>query len=135
MTPTPAVAEHAARILIVDDERPNRDLLEAMLKPEGFQILTAVTGEEALALVAQQPPDLILLDAMMPGMDGYHVATQLKSTPATEHIPIIMITALDSRDARMLGMSAGVDRFLAKPVDRAELCERVKALLGPGSRG
>jgi DNA-binding response OmpR family regulator len=82
-------------------------------------------------MVAQQPPDLILLDAMMPGMDGYHVATQLKSTPATEHIPIIMITALDSRDARMLGMSAGVDRFLAKPVDRIELRERVKALLGP----
>jgi DNA-binding response OmpR family regulator len=129
MKPIPDVADHRACILIVDDERQNRDLLEAMLKPEGFYLLTAASGEEALAMVAKQPPDLILLDAMMPGMDGYHVAAKLKSTPATKHIPIIMVTALDSRDARMHGMSAGVERFLTKPVDRTELYDRVRALL------
>lgn len=122
-----------ARILIVDDDRQNRDVLQVMLNPEGYQVLTAATGEEALAMAAAQLPDVILLDVMMPTMNGYQVATKLKSTPATERIPIILVTALDNRDARMLGMSAGVDRFLTKPVDRAELCERVRDLLA--SRG
>jgi two-component system cell cycle response regulator len=119
-----------ARILIVDDERKNRDLLEVMLQPEGYAVLTAATGEEALAVAAAQSPDIILLDVMMPNMNGYEVATKLKSTPASARIPIILVTALYSRDARMLGMSAGVDRFITKPVDRAELCERVRDLLG-----
>ena len=122
-----------ARVLIVDDDRQNRDVLQVMLGPEGYQVLTASTGEEALAVAAAQLPDVILLDVMMPAMNGYQVATKLKSTPATERIPIILVTALDNRDARMLGMSAGVDRFLSKPVDRTELCERVRDLLPPRS--
>ncbi len=100
-----------------------------MLAPEGFHLLTAASGEEALAMVAQQPPDLILLDIMMPGMDGYQVAAKIKGDLATKSIPVIMVTALDDRSARMLGLSAGAEDFLSKPVDRAELCVRVRNLL------
>ena len=116
------------RVLIVDDERHNRQLLEVMLTPEGFHLLTASSGEEALAMVAEQPPDLILLDIMMPGMDGYQVAQQIKGNLATKNIPVIMVTALDDRKARMLGLSAGAEDFLTKPVDRAELSVRVRNL-------
>ena len=80
-------------------------------------------------MVAQHPPDLILLDIMMPGMDGYQVAGTLKANPATKNIPIIVITSLDDRNARMLGLTAGAEDFLSKPVDRAELCMRVRNLL------
>ena len=89
----------------------------------------AASGEEALAMVAQQPPDLILLDVMMPGMDGYEVAGQIKGNLATKNIPIIMVTALDDREGRMRGLDAGAEDFLTKPVDRAELCVRVRNLL------
>jgi PAS domain S-box-containing protein len=129
MNPSPGVADHPARVLIVDDERHNRELLEVMLAPEGFHLLTAASGEETLAMVAQQRPDLILLDIMMPGMDGYQVAVTLKGNLATKNIPIIMVTALDDRNARMLGLNAGAEEFLTKPVDRAELCVRVRNLL------
>ncbi len=100
-----------------------------MLTPEGFQLQTAASGEEALAIVAREPPDLVLLDIMMPGMDGYQVAGAIKGSLATKSIPIIIVTALDDRNARMLGLSAGAEDFLTKPVDRAELCVRVRNLL------
>ena len=132
MNPSPDVADHPARVLIVDDERHNRELLEVMLAPEGFHLLTAASGAEALAMVAQQPPDLILLDIMMPGMDGYEVAGKIKENLATKNILIIMVTALDDRKARMLGLSAGAEDLLTKPVDRAELYDRVRTLLGAG---
>ena len=125
----PDVADHAARILIVDDDGIQRRLLEVMLTPEGFSLLTAANGEEALAMVARQPPDLILLDVMMPGMDGFQVAAQIKSSRATKHIPVIMLTALDDHEARMLGLRAGVENFLTKPVNRSELCVQVRNLL------
>jgi two-component system, cell cycle sensor histidine kinase and response regulator CckA len=117
------------RVLIVDDERMNRQLLEVMLAAEGFLLQSAASGEEALAIVAQQPPDLILLDVLLPGMDGYQVARKIKSVVATKNIPVIMVTELDDRDARMLGLGAGAEDFLTKPVDRAELCVRVRNLL------
>ncbi|MGZ9006496.1 MAG: response regulator, partial [Burkholderiales bacterium] len=113
----------------MDDERHNRELLDVMLKPEGFLLLSASSGEEALALVAWQPPDLILLDVMMPGMDGYEVLARIKGDPATKNIAVVMLTALDDRNARMLGLSAGAEDFLTKPVDRAELSVRVRNLL------
>jgi CheY-like chemotaxis protein len=77
-------------------------------------------------MVEQQPPDPILLDIMMPGMDGYEVASRIKGNLATKNIPVILVTALADRDARMQGLSAGAEEFLTKPVDRAELCVRVK---------
>ena len=122
----PDLADHPARILIVDDERQNRQLLEVMLAPEGFDLRTAGNGEEALAMVARQPPDLILLDVMMPGMDGYEVTARIKADPATSNIPVVIVTALDDRNARMLGLTAGAEDFLTKPVDRAELSVRVR---------
>ena len=119
----------AATILIVDDKLTNRKLLEALLRPEGYLTQCAADGAQALALIAQHAPDLILLDIIMPGMDGYQVATLLKADPATSGIPIIMITARIDRDSRLAGLTAGAEDFLTKPVDRAELWLRVRNLL------
>jgi PAS domain S-box-containing protein len=129
MTQSPDTAERTARILIVDDECHNKQLLEVMLTPEGYFLETAESGEAALAMVARHPPDLILLDVMMPGMDGYQVTERIKGNLATRNIPIIMVTALDDRDGRVRGLCAGAEDFLSKPVDRAELCARVRNLL------
>jgi PAS domain S-box-containing protein len=127
--PSPDVLGRQPRILIVDDERHNRQLLEVMLAPEKFVLQTAASGEDALAMVKRDPPDLILLDVMMPGMDGYQVANAIKNNIATKSIPVIMVTAIDDRGARMRGLTAGAEDFLSKPVDRAELCVRVRNLL------
>ncbi len=129
MNSRPDIREQPARILIVDDERQNRQLLEVLLTAEGYRIQTASSGEEALALVAQQPPDLILLDIMMPVMDGYQVAARVKDNLASRSIPVIMVTALDDRDAMMRALSAGAEDFLTRPVDRLELRVRVRNLL------
>ncbi|MEO5691891.1 MAG: EAL domain-containing protein [Usitatibacter sp.] len=127
MSATPSTLP--ATILIVDDEAQNRKVLEALLGPEGHLTITAASGEEALELVERSMPDLILLDIMMPGMDGYQVAKVLKGNPASAHIPIIMLTALVDRAARLAGLNAGAEEFLTKPVDRAELWLRVRNLL------
>jgi PAS domain S-box-containing protein len=116
-------------ILIVDDQIQNRDLLEALLRPEGYVTLCTANGEEALAQVAQFTPDLILLDIVMPGMDGYQVAGNLKANLATANIPIIMVSADIERSVRLASLNAGVEDFLTKPVDRAELLLRVRNLL------
>jgi DNA-binding response OmpR family regulator len=129
MNPRPGIDDRPPCILIVDDERQNRDLLEVMLAPEGFRLLTAASGEEALAIVAREQPDLVLLDVLMPRMDGYEVAASIKGNLATRNIPVIMVTGMDDHDAKMLVQGAGAEDFLAKPVDRAELCTRVKSLL------
>jgi PAS domain S-box-containing protein len=129
MSPKPDIGYHPARVLIVDDERLNRELLEVMLLPEGFILASAASGQEALDMVAEEQPDLILLDVLMPGLDGNQVAEALKRNLATTSIPIIMITALDDRDARMRALNEGAEEFLTKPVDRAELCVRVRNLL------
>jgi two-component system cell cycle sensor histidine kinase/response regulator CckA len=118
-----------ARILVVDDEANDRQLLEVLLAAEGFIIVTAANGAEALAIIARAPPDLILLDVMMPDMDGYQVAETIKSNPAAVPIPIIMVTVLDDRDAMMRALVAGAEDFLIKPVNRAELYMRVRNLL------
>ncbi len=116
-------------ILIVDDEALNRKLLEALLLPEGYLTVSAASGEEALALIAQRAPDLILLDVRMPGMDGYQVASTLKADPVTAGIPIIMVTAQADRAARVIGLDAGAEEYLTKPVDRVELWLRIRNLL------
>ena len=119
----------APTILIVDDEPQNRRLLAVLLRPEGYQTESAASGEEALSAVAHSAPDLILLDIMMPGIDGYQVASILKANPATANIPIIMVTAHGERSARLAGLEAGAEEFLTKPVDRTELWLRVRNLL------
>jgi PAS domain S-box-containing protein len=123
------VSSCPARILVVDDEIHNRKLLELLLGTDGYQTRSAANGEEALAAVAADAPDLILLDIMMPGMDGYQVAGILKAAAGTANIPIIMVTALIDAGARLAGLNAGVEEFLTKPVDRAELSIRVRNLL------
>ncbi|WP_411565170.1 EAL domain-containing protein [Pseudomonas orientalis] len=123
------MASSPATLLIVDDEPQVRKLLETLLQHEGYQTLSASNGEEALQLVAQQPPDLILLDIMMPGMDGYEVATRLKANPVTANIPIIMLSALSESSARVSGLETGAEEFISKPVERVELWLRVRNLL------
>jgi diguanylate cyclase (GGDEF)-like protein/PAS domain S-box-containing protein len=118
-----------ATILIVDDESLNRQLLQALLGPEGYVTRTAASGKEALAAIADDPPDLILLDVMMPGLNGRQVASAVKADPATRTIPIIMVTAQTDREARLAALDAGAEDFLSKPVDRAELWLRVRNLL------
>jgi CheY-like chemotaxis protein len=119
----------AARVLVVDDERKNRQLLEVMLGAAGHVVVTAECGADALTLAARERPDLILLDVMMPGMDGYHVAGRLKGEPATRHIPVVLLTALDDRNSKAHGLAAGADAFLTKPVNQAELAAVVGELL------
>ncbi len=118
-----------ARILVVDDQAQNRRLLRALLEPEGYLIEVAASGQEALEAVRACPPDLVLLDLMMPGMDGFTVAQALKGDPETASIPIIMVSAHDDRTARLRGLESGAEDFLTKPVDRTELWLRVRNLL------
>jgi len=122
-------AKKPARILVVDDEERNRRLLVAVLEAEGYSALEAADGAQALELARQSSPDIILLDIMMPGMDGYEVARALKVDTATKAIPIVMVTALDDRDSRLRGLEAGAEEFVTKPVDRNELRIRVRNLL------
>lgn len=129
MTPRAFIPDHPARVLIVDDELHNRKLLEIVLQDEGYALSTAAGGAEAIAMVAAEPPDLILLDIMMPETNGFEVASRIKADRATRNIPIIMVTARDDREARMLGLNAGAEDFLTKPVDRAEVRVRVRNLL------
>jgi CheY-like chemotaxis protein len=118
-------------ILIVDDERDNRELLSIILTGAGFLVQTAASGEEALAAVAQQPPDLVLVDVMMPSMTGYEVTTKIKGNPGTKNISVMIITALGSHNAMELALSAGADDCLSKPFEQAELLARIGKLLAP----
>ncbi len=118
-----------ATILLVDDEPTNLRLLQTMLRAEGYTTINAERGVEALALAETDRPDIILLDIMMPDLDGFEVARRLKENPNTRNIPIIMTTALDDRSSRLKALEMGAEEFLSKPVDRAELSIRVKNLL------
>ncbi|MGN7291530.1 PleD family two-component system response regulator [Rhizobium sp. SAFR-030] len=118
-----------ARILVVDDIPANVKLLEARLLAEYFDVLTAEDGFKALEIVAKTPVDIILLDVMMPGMDGFEVCERLKGNPATSHIPVVMVTALDQPADRVRGLKAGADDFLTKPVNDLQLISRVKSLV------
>ncbi len=119
----------SARILVVDDQPANVRLLEARLQAEYFDVCTAENGPKALEVARLEQPDVILLDVMMPGMDGYEVCRRLKADAATRHIPVVMVTALDQSEDRIRGLDAGADDFLTKPVDEVSLFARVRSLL------
>ncbi|WP_350334626.1 PleD family two-component system response regulator [Coralliovum pocilloporae] len=118
-----------ARVLVVDDIEANIKLLEARLIAEYFEVLTASSGPEALKICSEAACDIILLDVMMPGMDGFEVCRRLKADPKTAHIPVIMVSALDQSDDRVKGLEAGADDFLTKPVNDVTLLTRVKSLV------
>jgi two-component system cell cycle response regulator len=119
----------SARVLVVDDVQANLRLLEARLSAEYFEVMTVASGAEALEACEQGNCDIVLLDVMMPEMDGFEVARRLKSNPSTHHIPIIMLTALDQPSDRVRGLDAGADEFLTKPVNDIALVARVRSLV------
>jgi two-component system cell cycle response regulator len=118
-----------ARVLVVDDILSNVKLLEAKLTAEYFEVVSAFNGLECLARIEECIPDIVLLDVMMPGMDGFEVCRRIKSNPKTAHVPVVMVTALDQPSDRVAGLEAGADDFLTKPVDDAALFARVRSLV------
>lgn len=118
----------SARVLVVDDVPANAKLLEARLTAEYFDVVTAASGAEALALCERAQCDIVLLDVMMPEMDGFEVCRRLKAGPNTHHIPVVMVTALDQPSDRVRGLEAGADDFLTKPVSDIALVARVRSL-------
>ena len=118
-----------ARILVVDDQPLNVKLLEAKLTAEYYEVITAAGGAEALEKAAEVKPDIILLDVMMPGMDGYEVCQRLKADPGLSHIPVVMVTALGDPADRIRGIDVGADDFLSKPINDIALFARVRSLL------
>ena len=117
-----------ARVLVVDDLLPNLKLLEARLSAEYFEVLTATNGLDALTICASGECDIVLLDVMMPGMDGLEVCRRLKANSSTSHIPVVLITALNQPSDRLHGLEAGADDFLSKPIDEIVLLARVHSL-------
>lgn len=121
--------EPAPQVLCVDDEPVNLTLLEALLEPVGYTVLTAADGREALEVLKGRKVDLILLDVMMPGTNGFDVCRAIKNAPHSRHVPVVLLTALSAREDRIRGIEAGADDFISKPFDRGEVLARVKMLL------
>lgn len=123
------MSEFQAKILVVDDEEKNVKLMEALLLPRGYEVVKAYNGEEALQQVEKESPDLILLDVMMPIMNGFEVCKKLKDDPETHLIPVVIMTAVGQVEDRIKGIEAGADDFLTKPVNRDELLARIQTSL------
>ncbi|HMO47027.1 MAG TPA: response regulator [Rubrivivax sp.] len=119
----------SARILVVDDTPANVKLLVDLLRAKGYEAVAAASGEEALARIAAAPPDLVLLDIMMPGLSGYEVCRRIRADAATALLPVVLCTSLDPKQERLHGIEAGADDFIPKPINQQELFARVKSLL------
>ncbi len=117
------------KILIVDDEKLNVDLIEAFLLPYGYEIYKAYNGDDALEIIFKEEPDIVLLDVMMPGKNGFEVTEIIKNTPKTLDIPVLLVTALSDRESRIRGVEVGADDFISKPIDKTLLLARVRSLL------
>ncbi len=118
-----------ATILIVDDDWMNRELLQAHLESANYLVIHANNGQKGLDTIAVNPPDLILMDVRMPGLNGYETCAQIKANPDSQHIPILMMTAFDNEEAKSKGLEAGADDFLTKPYDMVMVLARVRSLL------
>jgi len=117
------------KVMVVDDTPANVKLLADLLVVKGYGVATASTGEAALAMMAAEKPDLVLLDVMMPGLSGYDVCRQIRADPATALLPVVLVTSLDPHGERLKGIEAGADDFVSKPINQAELFARVRSLL------
>ncbi len=117
------------RILCVDDEAVNLKLYDAFLQPQGYEVLHAPSGARALEMVRTQKVDLVLLDVMMPEMNGYDVCRQIKEDPERRAIPVVLITSLQNRKERTKGIEAGAEDFISKPIDQGEVLARIRMLL------
>lgn len=123
------VNPRSTKVLIIDDEERNRKLLEVLVQADGHATLLAADGDAGVALAVSAQPDIVLLDLMMPGTDGFEVVQRLKRNPATQCLPIIVVTALDDVASRRRVLASGADEFIGKPVDRWELSLRISRLL------
>jgi adenylate cyclase len=119
----------AKRILVVDDTPHNVKLLVDLLSAKGYQVKTATSGPQALLSIAEETPDLVLLDVIMPEMTGYDVCKQIRADPKTAALPVVLVTSLDPREEKIRGLESGADDFLTKPINQAELIARVRTLL------
>jgi putative two-component system response regulator len=131
LTSTPRIdaVRSAGKVLVVDDEAANVNLLASILTREGYTVVTASNGEEALAMIASTHPDLVVMDVLMPKLSGYQVCERIKLNPATRLTPVVLITALHEREHRIKGINAGADDFLTKPIDPHELRARAGSLV------